>query len=77
MSLIELHINTVSFDINRVMRVLAQITVLGVIPAITFGLLGSNLVEAPFPVTAVEMLMIVFTLMFLGTFVFYKAGWLR
>jgi len=77
MSLIELHINTVSFDINRVMRVLAQITVLAVIPAIAFGLLGSNLVEAPFPVTAVEMLMIVFTLMLLGMFVFYKAGWFK
>lgn len=77
MSMIELHANTVSFDINRIMRVLALITVLAIIPAIAFGLLGSNLIDAPFQVSAAEMLMIVFTMMFLGTYVFYKAGWLK
>jgi Mg2+ and Co2+ transporter CorA len=34
LSLIDLHLNVVSFDINRVMRVLAVVSVLGLIPAV-------------------------------------------
>ena len=39
LSLIDLHINIVSFDMNRVMRLLAVISSLGLIPAVVGGLL--------------------------------------
>jgi len=77
MSLIELHINTVSLDMNRVMRVLAVITALSLIPAIIGGLLGQNLVDQPYQVTIYEIFFVVFSLMLLGLYAFWRKGWLR
>jgi Mg2+ and Co2+ transporter CorA len=51
LSLIDLHLNVVSFEMNRVMRVLAVVSVLGLIPAVIGGLLGMNLVDNPWPAT--------------------------
>lgn len=76
-SLIDLHINTVSYDINRVMKVLAVITCLGLIPAIIGGLLGVNLMDEPYHMTIQEVFFLVFSLMLLGSYAFYKLGWLR
>jgi hypothetical protein len=45
LSLIELHINAVSFAINRVMRLLAVVSVLGLVPAVVGGLFGMNLAD--------------------------------
>jgi Mg2+ and Co2+ transporter CorA len=50
-SLIELHLNTVSFQMNRFMQILAIVTVLAAIPATVGGLLGMNILGAPWPVT--------------------------
>jgi Mg2+ and Co2+ transporter CorA len=77
LSLIDLHINTVSYDLNRVMRVLAIITCLGVIPGIIGGLLGANLIDTPYPITLHEVMLLVGSLMIIGLYVFYKKGWLR
>jgi magnesium transporter len=76
-SLIDLHINTVSYDINRVMKILAVITCLGLIPAIIGGLLGVNLIDEPYHMTIQEVFFLVFSLMVLGSYAFYKLGWLR
>lgn len=76
-SLIDLHINTVSYDINRVMKVLAVITCLGLIPAIIGGLLGVNLMDEPYQMTIFEVFFLVFSLMLLGSYAFYKLNWLR
>lgn len=76
-SLIELHINTVSYDMNRVMKVIAVITCLAIIPSIIGGLLGVNLVDSPYPLKITEIFLIVFSLMLLGVYAFYKMGWLR
>ncbi|HKM78793.1 MAG TPA: CorA family divalent cation transporter [Candidatus Bathyarchaeia archaeon] len=51
LSVIELHLNVVSFDINRFMRVVAAVSALGLIPTIVGGLLGMNLVGAPWPLS--------------------------
>ena len=40
LSVIDLHLNVVSFEMNRVMRVLAVIGALGLIPAIVAGLIA-------------------------------------
>jgi Mg2+ and Co2+ transporter CorA len=76
-SLIELHINTVSFEMNKVMRVLAVITCLALIPTIIGGLLGENLIDNPYPVTIFEIFFLVISLMLLGGYAFYRRGWLR
>lgn len=76
-SLIELHINTVSFEMNKVMRLLAVITCLALIPAIIGGLLGENLIDNPYPVTIWEIFFIVISLMLLGAYAFYRRGWFR
>lgn len=76
-SLIELHINTVSYDMNRVMKVIAVITCLAVIPSTIGGLLGENLMDQPYQVTINEVFFVVASLMLLGLYVFYKKNWLR
>ncbi|MEM2933458.1 MAG: CorA family divalent cation transporter [Methanocellales archaeon] len=76
-SLIELHLNTVSFEMNKVMRVLAVITALALIPTIIGGLLGENLIDTPYPVTIFEIFFLVLSLMLLGGYAFYRRGWLR
>ena len=81
-SLIELHINTVSYDMNRVMKVIAVITCLAIIPSVIGGLLGVNLVtESGNPIGIQlylpEIVFLVFSLMLLGLYAFYKMGWLR
>jgi Mg2+ and Co2+ transporter CorA len=51
LSLIELHMNTVSFQTNRFMKLLAVVSTLGVVPATVAGLLGMNVLGAPWPIT--------------------------
>lgn len=81
-SLIELHINTVSYDLNRVMKVIAVITCLAIIPSVIGGLLGVNLVTKSgssigFQLYIPEVVFLVCSLMILGLYAFYKMGWLR
>ena len=81
-SLIELHINTVSYDLNRVMKVIAVITCLAIIPSVIGGLLGVNLVTQSgnsigFQLYIPEVVFLVSSSMLLGLYAFYKMGWLR
>ena len=76
-SLIELHTNTVSYDMNRVMKVIAVITCLAVIPATVGGLLGVNLVEGNFTIKFIEIFFIIFSSMLVGIYAFYKMEWLK
>jgi Mg2+ and Co2+ transporter CorA len=76
-SLRELHINTLTFDMTRVMRILAIATVLALIPQTIGGLLGENLLDVPFPITLPEISLIVISLMLIALYSFYKMGWLR
>ena len=76
-SLIELQLNRVSFDINRVMRVVAVLSCISLAPAIIGGLLGENLVDQPFNVTIYEIFFLVISLMLIALYVFYRKGWLK
>jgi Mg2+ and Co2+ transporter CorA len=76
-SLIELHINTVSYDMNRVMKVIAVITCLTIIPSIIGGLLGVNLTDSPYPLKITEVFSLVFFLMFISGYIFYRMDWLK
>jgi Mg2+ and Co2+ transporter CorA len=76
-SVIELHLNIVSFDMNRVMRVLAVVSVLGLIPAVIGGLFGMNLADNPWPFTLPQVTFVVAFGMVLCLYFFFVKGWLR
>src|SRR5271157_1065951 len=76
-SLRELHINTISYEMTRVMRILAVITCIALVPSTIGGLLGENLIGIPFPIHIGEVIFIVISLMLLELYAFYKMGWLR
>lgn len=77
LSLIDLHLNVVSFEMNRVMRVLAVVSVLGLIPAVVGGLFGMNLIDNPWPITLLQVAFAVLFAMVLGLYFFLVKGWLR
>jgi magnesium transporter len=76
-SLIDLRINTVSVGLNRVMRILAVITSLGLIPSIISGLFGENLIDSPYHVRLPEILFLELFIMSLTAYAFYRRGWLK
>lgn len=76
-SLRDLHMNTMTFNMTRVMRILAVATVLALIPQTIGGLLGQNLMDMPFPITLPEVALILGGLMLIALYSFYKMGWLR
>jgi Mg2+ and Co2+ transporter CorA len=73
----ELHINSISYNMTRVMKLLAVITTLALIPTTIGGLLGENLYDSPWNVNIFEILFIVFLLMSLALYAFYRKGWLQ
>ncbi len=77
LSVMELHLNIVSFDMNRVMRVLAVVSVLGLIPAVIGGLFGMNLVDNPWPFTLPQVAFAIAFGMVLCLYFFFVKGWLR
>ncbi len=77
LSLIDLHLNVVSFEMNRVMRVLAVVSVLGLIPAVVGGLFGMNLADNPWPFTLPQVTFSVCMTMVTCLYLFVVKGWLR
>lgn len=77
LSLIDLHLNVVSFEMNKVMRLLAVVSALGLIPTIVGGLLGMNLRESPWPLTLAQVSFAVSMGMASLLYVFLVKGWLR
>ncbi len=77
MSIIDLHINRTAYDTNKVMKVLAVITCLAIIPSMIGGLLGQNLLDAPFTAYLWQIVAYVFIGMGLIVYIFYKLGWLK
>jgi Mg2+ and Co2+ transporter CorA len=75
-SLVDLYINTTSFETNKVMRVIAVITSLGIIPAV-MGLLGSNILGSPWNIALWQVFCILGVLMVAMGWVFYRMGWLK
>jgi Mg2+ and Co2+ transporter CorA len=76
-SLIDLHINTMSTGLNRVMKILAVITSIGLIPSIINGLFGENITGSPFPIRLSEIFFLELSIMLLAVYSFYRWGWLR
>ncbi len=76
-SIIELHMNSASFEMTRFMRLLAVVNVLALIPAVVGGLLGMNIQGSPWPL---DMGQVAFGTVLANVFCLYYfavKGWLR
>ncbi|MBI3270628.1 MAG: ion transporter [Planctomycetes bacterium] len=77
LSLLDLHLNVVSFEMNKVMRVLAVVSVLGLFPSVVGGILGMNVQGSPWAVTLPQVVYGVGTGLAVCLYFFYVKGWLR
>lgn len=75
--MVDFYLNTNSFSMNRVMKILAALTALTMVPAIVGGLLGMNLVGNPWPATLLQTVTIVALVMILMAWLYYNLGWLK
>ena len=76
-ALVDLRLNVASFQMNRVMRLLALLTALALIPATAGGLLGMNLTDTPWPATLAQVAFGIAAGMAMSLYVFAIKGWLR
>jgi Mg2+ and Co2+ transporter CorA len=76
-TLMELHINGRSFEMNKFMRLLAVVSFLGLIPSVVGGLFGMNVEGNPWPVTLGQVAFGVVMSMATSRYVFAIEGWLR
>ena len=76
-ALIEFHINFKSFEMNKLLKLLAIVSFLGLIPAVAGGLLGMNVAGNPWPVTLGQVAFGVAMGMATVLYVFAVKGWLK
>jgi Mg2+ and Co2+ transporter CorA len=76
-TLIELHINFKSFEMNAFLKLLAIVSFLGLIPSVAGGLLGMNVAGNPWPVTLGQVAFGVAMGMATVLYVFAVKGWLK
>src|SRR3954469_5792320 len=77
LTLLDLHLNIASYDVNRFMRLLSVVSSLALIPTIVGGLLGMNVAGNPWPVTLSQVAFCTFILMLGVLYAFLAKGWLR
>jgi Mg2+ and Co2+ transporter CorA len=76
-TIIDLYINQSSFETNRILKILAVITSLAVIPAALTGLLGTNLLGQPYEAELWQLVLVTLMAMAFVGYCFYKLGWLK
>jgi Mg2+ and Co2+ transporter CorA len=76
-SLIDLYINTTSHQMNKVMRLIAVFTCLGIIPAIILGALGTNAAGNPWNIQLWQVFTVPMILMLVLGWIFYRLGWTK
>jgi Mg2+ and Co2+ transporter CorA len=76
-SIIDLYINQTSFETNKILKILAVITSMSVIPSAVGGLLGMNLLDTPYAADLWEVVLVLVIVMSFVTYVFVKLGWLK
>ena len=77
LTLLDLHLNIASYDVNRFMRLLAVVSSLALIPTIIGGLLGMNILGNPWPVTLSQIGFVTLILMLGVLYAFMAKGWLK
>lgn len=73
--LISMHLDTVSNDMNKTMRLLAAITVMVAIPSVIGSLFGMNLIDQPWPLRLWEVALVGVTITIMLAIYFYRKGW--
>ena len=76
-SIIDLYINQTSFEANRILKVLAVITAISVIPSAVSGILGTNLLDVPYGATLWQLTFLITISMSFVAYMFVKLGWLK
>jgi Mg2+ and Co2+ transporter CorA len=78
-SIIDWHMTTVSFEVNKIIKVLTLITCLTVIPGLVTGFFGENIEGSmsEFEITLFEVFLIVAYLMSLFILFAYTKGWIK
>jgi Mg2+ and Co2+ transporter CorA len=75
--MVDFYLNTTSYSMNRVMKILAVLTALTMVPALVGGLLGMNLVGNPWPATLLQTVSVVALVMLLTAWIYFNLGWLK
>lgn len=75
--MVDFYLNTNSFSMNQVMKILAVLTALTMVPAVVGGLLGMNLIGNPWPATLLQVVAAVAFVMVLTAWLYYNLGWLK
>jgi Mg2+ and Co2+ transporter CorA len=76
-TIIDLYINQSSYETNRILKILAVITSLAVIPAALSGILGTNLLGVPYDLELWQLVLVTLISMSFTAYCFYKLGWLK
>ncbi|NLF89111.1 hypothetical protein GX563_09860 [Candidatus Bathyarchaeota archaeon] len=76
-SIIDLYINQTSFEANRILKILAVITAISVIPSAVSGILGTNLLDVPYGATLWQLTFIITVSMSFVAYTFVRLGWLK
>ncbi|MDG6915639.1 MAG: ion transporter [Nitrososphaerota archaeon] len=76
-TLIQLYISQSSFETNRVLKILAVITALSIIPTAIGTMLGMNLADTPYHLQLWQVSVVVAFSMAFIAYCFVKLGWLR
>ncbi len=76
-SIIDLYINQTSFETNKILKVLAVITSISVIPSAIGGLMGMNMLDVPFGAYLWQVVFMTGIIMSFAVYMFYKLGWLK
>lgn len=74
---IAFYLNTTSFQMNKVMKVIAVLTALTIIPTVVGGLLGMNIVGTPWHVSLAEIVTAVAVIMLFTLWIYLQIGWLK
>ncbi len=76
-SIIDLYINQTSFEANKILKILAVVTSISVIPSAVSGLLGTNLLDTPYGAALWQLSFIITIAMAFAAYTFIKLGWLK
>jgi magnesium transporter len=74
--LINMHLDTLSHDMNRAMRLIASLTVIVGIPSLIGSILGANTVDSPYSLLLWQVMLISVVAAGLLALLFYMKGWL-
>ena len=75
--LINMHLDTISHDMNKAMRFMAAITSIVAIPSVIGAFLGMNLIDVPWPWELWQVAIVSILVALSLTAFFYRKGWLK